>query len=680
MSRRRIALWVALIAIALVVGLGVIEALRLRPHIVALVARAEDLRALAEGGVGMADGGSLERLRGLLDDTHRDLLAIQSEAEPFLALACLAGWLPRVGGDVEAAPELLDMAVHLSDAGWWAILGAEPVVDVLGSGVGSAGVGGIGAALPVLAASRPRLAEAQKALAEARSACERVDQRRLSPRLANWMERLSRYLPACEAALALAQRAPELLGQDRPVTYLLLAQNNQELRATGGFISGVGVIRVDRGKLVDVTFGDSYQVDERCDLASHPPAPAALRQYMWAPALMFRDANWSPDFPTSAAVATSIYRLCNRELVDGVIAVDLDGAARLLGALGPLQPEGYPKAVSSDTLLQFVAEYWTAPLQSASMTQDLDEWWGHRKDFMADLLGAALAKVTTDLGALDGKAAAGALLQALQERHLLVSLADAGGQRALADAGWDGAIQPTGSDYLMVVDSNVGFRKVNPYIRQEVRYAVDLGDRSRPAATLTVRYANASPGPAECIAGSRYDGPYAEMTQGCYWDYVRVYVPEGSQLLGLTGSDGDAGISTDGDKTVFSAFAAVAPGQSRELVFRYALPPSVLQPLSARYALLLQKQPGRSSLPTTVTVTGGHGAWEAGTGMTASMADGACTTELAADTRVTWVAAGNGAVSPWLWAVLGAAGVASLAYGLFSLRTASDDRGLDEAA
>ena len=48
-----------------------------------------------------------------------------------------------------------------------------------------------------------------------------------------------------------------LLAGDGERTYLILAQNSDELRATGGFISATGVIRFREGALVDMKFADS---------------------------------------------------------------------------------------------------------------------------------------------------------------------------------------------------------------------------------------------------------------------------------------------------------------------------------------------------------------------------------------------------------------------------------------
>ena len=48
---------------------------------------------------------------------HDNLAALRSHAAPLLAITPALGWLPTIGGDVQAAPALLDMALEYTDLG-----------------------------------------------------------------------------------------------------------------------------------------------------------------------------------------------------------------------------------------------------------------------------------------------------------------------------------------------------------------------------------------------------------------------------------------------------------------------------------------------------------------------------------------------------------------------------------
>jgi len=659
---------IVVLVVLLLLGTAIYKYLRLRPHLSALLVRAELLRTLAAGDTSsLASAGRLVWLRDELGATRRDLEAVRNEIRPALSLVRHLGWLPKIGYELSAAPALLDVAIHLCDAGWWSLLGLEPLADAVSGQAEGTGRTALETVLPPLTTCAPRFAEAEQALEKAQKLLERLPAYRFTPPLARWMARLEGYLPVLQASVMLAQAGPELLGQDHPVTYVVLAQNNHELRATGGFISGVGAIKLSQGRIITTTFQDSYQVDGALDLGSRPPAPTPLRDYMWAPALVLRDANWSPDLPSSAAVVASIYRQSRGSEVDGVVALDLEAVTALLQALGPLQPEGYPAPVTGDSLLQYVQQYWTAPLQATTMDKDETEWWLHRKDFMADLLQAALRRVTTSPQSLQWGKLAWATFDALRSKHLLLTLQDPTAARALRLAGWDGALRPYAGDYLMIVDSNVGFRKVNPNIQQHIAYRVDLSAKDAAIATLTLRYTNRSQGTTKCVAGSAYEGTYEELMQGCYWDYVRVYAPRGSQLLEVAGNDQPPEVSEEAGRAVFGILLALAPGQTHELVFHYSLPAQLaIDPASPAYRLLVQKQPGTLAIPLQVSlVTPQHGPIPLHAQTLSSGADGQA---LASDAEFVWKEAGAGTRAATL---LGSAGLLMLLAGL-AVRSRSD--------
>ncbi|MGE5603842.1 MAG: hypothetical protein ACM30E_12385, partial [Nitrososphaerales archaeon] len=158
--------------------------------------------------------------------TH--LVQAQAAGRPFLRVAPALGWAPRFGPDLVAAPQLVEMTVEVATAGRLASDALAPIAQVLGDGGG----------LDALPKAVDILIGAQPALAEARGHLDRAAELRagLPPlkdaRLVRQLDKLDRLLPLARQALALAEAAPALLGADEPRTYLLLAQNSDELRAT----------------------------------------------------------------------------------------------------------------------------------------------------------------------------------------------------------------------------------------------------------------------------------------------------------------------------------------------------------------------------------------------------------------------------------------------------------------
>ncbi len=595
--------WAARVGGMALGALLLVWAAGLGAHLLSARSALRHVDSLVADGIGSLLGSPvrLAELQTALVDLSAELEAVELWAGPALFLAPRLGWLPGVGAELAAAPELLTLGQALALGGTQALEAAMPIVRELA--LGEAGQDGWGAVLGAgLAAARPHLDSAEASLAKASRLREKLDAERLSASLAELLARLDRYLPPLLTAVRGGQAAPTLLGMDGPRTYLLLAQNNHELRATGGFISGVGQVTLHQGRIEDARFADSYAVDNLS--VPHPPPPDALARTMGAEMWLLRDANWSPDFPTSARVAAALYAQDQGVAVDGVIAIDLPGLASLLGGLGTIYVPGYPEPVSASTAEALVMRYWTAPTALPPGATSAD-WLAHRKDILVDLFGAAIEHVAGS-GELDLAALLSGLRWALEEKHLLLYAEDGAAQALLRQANWDGALQePDGADFLVVVDSNVGFNKVNPNVEQWIDYRVDLsGDR--PAATLTLTYRHRVVRPAEaCVRAAAAETNYRDLMEQCYWDYLRIYVPAGSGLIAAQGCDEPVEVWDELGRTVLGCAFVLPVAQARQLVLEYVLPASVGD---GGYRLHLHKQSGTPALPVRVQVIPPEGA------------------------------------------------------------------------
>jgi hypothetical protein len=588
-----------------------------RQHLRALDGMVPEEESKLEGLVTL----DLQAVSGELSGMREDLEALQTELGPFLPLSPKLGWLPYLGGDVAAAPHLLEIGVRVSSAGEMAFDGLAPVAELaLHEGTRSADSAALlQEALPLLVAAQPQLAEAQRQLEVVPALRAEVDASHLSPRVARWVEQLDRYWPLVNSAVEVAQALPELLGASSPRSYLILAQNEDERRATGGYITEAGLLTIDHGKIVALDFKDSYAIDDFSKPYPDPPAP--LLEYMLAEIWVFRDANWSPDFPTTAKAAADLYELGQGVRVDGVIAVDQKALQLLLKALGPLQLEEYGETVDAQNVIGKIRAYW-APAEGQGMTS---EWWRHRKDFMGVLLQAMLTKLEGDVDSFDPLVLVTEARQALEEKHILICVKDPQTAAILSDLYWDGAIRPVEGDYLFVVDANVGWNKANARIQESIRYTVDMDSEGRLHSVLDLTYQHRSTQKIEdCRQEIRYDPIYEQMMDRCYWGYLRLYVPQGSRLLQATrtpvpashllsgrGTSGEPVIEPlEAGKAVFATFFELAPAERKEIHFEYGPPLQVVRREADgyRYELLIQKQPGTDATPVEVNVSLPQGA------------------------------------------------------------------------
>lgn len=363
---------VAIVALACLIGFGYWKYVRIMGHVKSLTQHLGNLEARAQGDLLTSlKREEVEGVQAELAQIGQDLRAIKAESGLVLVLAPHLGWLPVVGGDVAAARELLEIGIGVSRAGELIFEGMAPLVALFGGSETGSSVSFGEAVSTTLLDGQPQFAEAQAQLDAVRQRRERICQERLSARVAQLLERFDKYFPLLETGLQGVTVAPHLLGAEEPRTCLLLAQNNHELRATGGFISSVALMRVANGRIVELDFRDSYAVD---DLSQpHPLPPEPLERYMLAQIWLLRDANWYPDFPTSAEVARELYELDQGVLVDGVIAVDLVGVASLVAGLGPIHLEEHDEDVHAGNVMELMQEHWASP-GGEGQTGDWQRW------------------------------------------------------------------------------------------------------------------------------------------------------------------------------------------------------------------------------------------------------------------------------------------------------------------
>ncbi len=630
-SRSRAGCLLLAAGLLLVAGWAAVTAAQLYGHGRSLLDHLQALEGLAAGDLASMDVAGLAGAGEHLGGMRRDLEAIATRLGPLPQAGRLLAWVPGYGGDLAAAPDLLDLALDVSAAGDGTFQALSPALDLLAGGSeGSLALLSAGEqVLPLLVEARPALEQARADLAAAQQVRAGIEAGSLSPRVAGLLARLDGTLPLFAAAVDGALLLPNLLGVDGPRTYLVMAQNNQELRATGGFISGVGELRVAGGRLESADTGgqggldlrDSYAVDNLA--VPHEVAPADFQQVLMGDLIFFRDANWDPDFPTTARRALEIYARDQGIEADGVVALDLTALELLVAAAGSLSVAGVDGPVDARNVMRVIQGQWSQPAEG-----DGSDWWLHRKDFMGDVAAALFGKLAEAEG-VEPAALVGALQRALDEKHLLVYLRDPAAAALLRARNWDGALPAPAfeGDFLMLVDTNAGFNKVDPRIQRSLSYQVDLASRERARARATATYRHrGQQAVGDCIQEARYGETYEDMQERCYWDYARLYVPEGSRLvegpgllaapLGSLMARSSLSLPLEpaldaGDWAAWTAFFSLAPTEERTVAWTYDLPAYAIAARSdglLEYRLRVAKQPGTDAIPLRLEIRLPNGA------------------------------------------------------------------------
>jgi hypothetical protein len=541
-----------------------------------------------------------------LDDIKSNVKKM-SEANDSLSLSLnFLIWMrviPYVGGFYADAQHFSKAAHYELNAAQTIVNSLEPYKGELGfNGQPSPGQDKIGQAVKILDKVIPQLDKIQPDLQKAAEEVSSIDVNKYPEKFGNRQIRsqvdtaknfITGAFYTVSEARPVLQVAPSMLGQPTPKTYMLIFQNDKELRATGGFMTAYAFLTLDKGKISSTQSDDIYRLDEKllqvcqnriCPLT--PPAP--IVRYLpeadgrARTAWSMRDSNISPDVPTSAKNFERMYDLLpSTQSFDGIIFIDTNVVEDLISITGPIDIFGtkysadWDKRCNCPNVIYELENY----------AQIIEKGEQDRKAILGTLMQQLLAR---SLGASTERMPefVNAGVKLANNKHIIFYMKDPKAQEALSQLGWTGEVKNTTGDYLMVNDSNFAGGKTNLYVTQEVNLDIDTNSKKHK---LTINYKNPE--------------KYGSWLNGINRDYVRVYVPQGSKLTASKGSDVQVTtIEEELGKTVFEAFIQVNPGGSRTLTFEYETPKDYQQ--GNTYPILIQKQPGTKDFQYKIKING----------------------------------------------------------------------------
>jgi hypothetical protein len=188
-------------------------------------------------------------------------------------------------------------------------------------------------------------------------------------------------------------------------------------------------------------------------------------------------------------------------------------------------------------------------------------------------------------------------------RDILLNFEDPSEQALVRSVGASGEMSQTTSDFLYVVDTNLSYNKINPYVHLRTYYAVRIRRDRWLDARLTLHLVNVPAPPRVAHYGM---GPGGGTLGGPddYATFLRIYVPAGAELLSRSGWTQPWSPGPAYGKTMFCGYLIVRPGATRTIHLHYIVPPNVfLWSRGISYRLLVPHQPGSHPDQLTVSVT-----------------------------------------------------------------------------
>jgi hypothetical protein len=378
---------------------------------------------------------------------------------------------------------------------------------------------------------------------------------------------------------------PEFLGLDgQKREYVILFQNESELRPTGGFIGSYGLVNFYGGKLTDFKVKDIYEADGQ--LQGHVESPWEIKTYLNEANWYMRDANWKADFvQTSADIQWFLEKEVSQK-VDGVIGIDLAVAKSVLGVIGKVYVPDFNEEINESNLYEQAEFYAETKFFPGSVQK-------------ASFLGGLGQQMFEEIKNLDTEKSlllVDSMLNLLEQNEIQIAANNSDLSKKINNLGWDGKLyngkctqENCLADYWYIVEANLGVNKANYFINRGIEEVTEITATSLNR-TIKVNYENTA-------KNSNWPG-------GDYKNYLRIYLPKNVELSQISVSDGyDTSIKkiyssneittreVDGKKEV--GFLMIVPVlKKRILEIKYSSNLDLGEGKEFTYMKYIQKQPG----------------------------------------------------------------------------------------
>jgi hypothetical protein len=546
-SGARVVLWIVLaivlLVLAAVVWVGV-RGLLAKQHLERSVSLVDTLKTQVTSG----DSDAAKRTAEELQDNAGSARSLTGDP-----VWGAAQYTPFFGTNLRAVRQV---AVVVDDVATGAVRPVARVIGDLNAQAFAPKNGRIN--LQPLADAQPAVARATKTLTRADVAAQRIDTTSTLSPVTAAVNRLRNALSSVSQQAATAnkvvQLAPAMLGHDGDRNYLLLFQNNAELRAGGGIPGAVALLQARDGaiSLGDQAAGSSFGPYDKPVL---PLSPDTESLYGNITGRYMQDVNLTPRFDVTGALAREMWKQKFGQQVDGVLAIDPVTLSYILRATGPVQLATGDTMTSSNAvkllLSDVYAKYPDPKVQDA---------------FFASAASAVFDKVSS--GGFDTKKLVAALTEGTADGRLRLWSADSAEQQQIAGSAVAGTLPRASKqtrEFGVYLNDGTG-SKMDYYLDKKVAVGGSVCRKDgRPTSVVEVTLKNTAPADAGSSLPEYVTGGGALGTlPGNIKTLIAVYAPAKAIYLGASQDGKAASLQTtmDGDHPVAQLRTVLGPGQS----------------------------------------------------------------------------------------------------------------------
>ena len=510
--------------------------------------------------------------------------------------------IPFFGNYYRDAEHLINIALHGIDIGDIMIEAIKPHADLLGlEGEDSFVMGSaedrIEKIVEIMDKITPEIDKVEEKLRLIKKEADQVDPKhypevifgkKVYSQITLLKNLVDRSYFALSEGKPLIKNLPRVLGKPEHKKYLVLFQNDKQLRSTGGFITAYAIFRLEDGKIYMESSDDIYKLDKTKIRSFIAPEP--ISKYLSLPYWNLRDTNISPDYNVSMKNFEQLYRYVRRRAdIDGIVAVDTHAILKIMEVLGPIDLGNARFTTKLDPRCNCPHVIFELEDYSNRLAKNTRK---NKEDLFGTLMNTIIQKSLGSSPRLYWGKLFQTLTEELNQKHILVYLHEENAQKEIDAFNYGGKIRDFDEDYLHINDTNFAEAKSNMYVRQEVEQRYERNKDGSIIKTITIKYANPQP-PSDC------DLKKNELClNGLLRNWLRVYVPKGSELIGFKGSEVKVSSYEDLGKTVFDGFFTIQPQESAQIIIKYKLPFTTKKKETLN--LLIQKQPGTEGPKYTI--------------------------------------------------------------------------------
>lgn len=367
-------------------------------------------------------------------------------------------------------------------------------------------------------------------------------------------------------------------GVETPRRFVVLLQNNNELRANGGFIGSYLVFTVHNGNISEVKVDDIYNPDGLLEESNTVTAPKPVTQYLGPEKMPLRDTNWWSSFPKGMESFVPLYEKATGETIDGVMALNVSVVQDLLSYIGGVDVATYGETITAQNLSERAQYHAEIGFEAGDMS---------KRDFLGALFESILLSLSRDkkdtsqaIALVSGKG--------VLSRNVMLFAKDQDTQKILVDMGVSGEMIETSGDYLRVIDSNVGGNKSNYWVKRESTYDVSVDREGSLSGSLTVTW--------------DHTGTNNTWPNGTYKNYVRVYLPLGVSHVTVSPPLSSQTQYEESARTVIAGLIEVPVSTKQSIRVQYDLPAELSFSQTDTYELVWENQPGLIQEPYKFTL------------------------------------------------------------------------------